>query len=78
MKLFRTLDFSLENGFAKNKWAVKTDLSQPTVHLSADFNMNNIEQFTKSEIITGLNSVIPISRNRYIAFKETYFNYMFE
>ena len=29
--------FSLENGFAKNKWAVKTDLSQPTVHLSADF-----------------------------------------
>ena len=88
VKLFRTLDdfvhlsdgrtiairelfskceeiFSLENGFFR-------------CHRSYIVNMNNIEQFTKSEIITGLNSVIPISRNRYIAFKETYFNYMFE
>lgn len=57
--------FSLENGFFR-------------CHRSYIVNMNNIEQFTKSEIITGLNSVIPISRNRHIAFKETYFNYMFE
>lgn len=57
--------FSLENGFFR-------------CHRSYIVNLNNIEQFTKSEITTGLNSVIPISRNRYIAFKETYFNYMFE
>lgn len=57
--------FSLENGFFR-------------CHRSYIVNLNHIEQFTKSEITTGMNLVIPISRNRYIAFKETYFNYMFE
>lgn len=57
--------FSLENGFFR-------------CHRSYIVNLNNIEQFTKSEIITSLKSGIPISRNRYVAFKETYFNHMFE
>lgn len=51
--------FSWENGFFR-------------CHRSYIVNLNNIEQFTKSEITTGLNLVIPISRNRYISFKETY------
>lgn len=56
--------FTLENGFFR-------------CHRSYIVNLNNIEQFTKSEISTSQNSAIPISRNRYVAFKETYFNYMF-
>ena len=56
--------FSLENGFFR-------------CHRSYIVNLNNIEQFTKSEISTSQNSAIPISRNRYVAFKETYFNHMF-
>lgn len=56
--------FSLENGFFR-------------CHRSYIVNLNNIEQFTKSEISTDQHSSIPISRNRYVAFKETYFNYMF-
>lgn len=57
--------FSLKNGFFR-------------CHRSYIINLNNIEQFTKSEITTNQNSTIPISRNRYVAFKETYFNHMFE
>lgn len=57
--------FSLENGFFR-------------CHRSYIINLNNIEQFTKSEITTNQNQAIPISRNRYVAFKESYFNYMFE
>lgn len=57
--------FSLENGFFR-------------CHRSYIVNLNNIEQFTKSEIMTSLKNGIPISRNRYVAFKETYFNHMFE
>lgn len=57
--------FSLENGFFR-------------CHRSYIVNLNNIEQFTKSEITTSQNMAIPISRNRYTAFKETYFNHMFE
>lgn len=57
--------FSLENGFFR-------------CHRSYIVNLNNIEQFTKTEIMTSLNAAIPISRSRYVAFKETYFNHMFE
>ncbi len=57
--------FSLENGFFR-------------CHRSYIVNLNNVEQFTKAEITTSLNSVIPISRNRYSAFKEIYFKHMFE
>lgn len=57
--------FSLKNGFFR-------------CHRSYIVNLNNIEQFTKSEISTSLNPAIPLSRNRYAAFKETYFNHMFE
>lgn len=56
--------FTLESGFFR-------------CHRSYIVNLNNIEQFTKSEISTSQNPAIPISRNRYVAFKETYFNYMF-
>lgn len=57
--------FSLANGFFR-------------CHRSYIVNLNNIEKFTKSEIRTGLNSTIPISRNRYTAFKEAYFKHMFK
>ena len=56
--------FTLESGFFR-------------CHRSYIVNLTNIEQFTKSEISTSQNTAIPISRNRYVAFKETYFNYMF-
>lgn len=56
--------FSLENGFFR-------------CHRSYIVNLNSIKQFTKSEITTGRNPAIPISRNRYAAFKETYFYHMF-
>lgn len=57
--------FSLKNGFFR-------------CHRSYIVNLNIIEQFTKSEITTNQSATIPIARNRYVAFKETYFNYMFE
>lgn len=57
--------FSLKNGFYR-------------CHRSYIVNLSNIERFSKAEIVTIHNAVIPISRNRYVAFKETYFNYMYE
>lgn len=47
-------------------------------HRSYIVNLNNVEQFSKTEVTTVHNAVIPISRNSYTAFKETYFNHMFE
>ena len=46
-------------------------------HRSYIVNLNRVEQFTKTEICTGQNARIPISRNSYMAFKDAYFNYMF-
>ena len=57
--------FSPENGFC-------------CCHRSYIVNLNNVERFSKTEIITVHNAVIPISRNSYAAFKGTYFNHMFE
>ncbi len=57
--------FSPKNGFFR-------------CHRSYIVNLSNVVQFTKSEITTNLKCSIPISRNRYVAFKETYFNHMFE
>lgn len=56
--------FSLENGFC-------------CCHRSYIVNLNNVERFSKTEVITVYSAVIPISRNSYATFKETYFNYMF-
>lgn len=66
-ELFSTCEniFSLKNGFYR-------------CHRSYIVNLSNIERFTKTEIITVHNTVIPISRNRYAAFKEAYFHYMYE
>ncbi|MDE5892794.1 MAG: LytTR family transcriptional regulator, partial [Acetatifactor sp.] len=47
-------------------------------HRSYIVNLNNIEQFSKTEVITIHKAVIPISRNSYAAFKEVYFNHMFK
>lgn len=47
-------------------------------HRSYIVNLNHIEQFTKTQLTTIHNAVIPISRNSYAAFKETYFQHMFE
>lgn len=56
--------FSPENGFCR-------------CHRSYIVNLNNVEQFSKTEVTTIHNATIPISRNSYAAFKETYFNHMF-
>lgn len=57
--------FSPENGFC-------------CCHRSYIVNLSNVEQFSKTEVTTIYNAVIPISRNNYAEFKETYFNHMFE
>ena len=56
--------FSPQNGFC-------------CCHRSYIVNLSNVEQFSKTEVSTIHNAVIPISRNNYAAFKETYFNHMF-
>lgn len=56
--------FSPEKGFCR-------------CHRSYIVNLNNIEQFSKTEVTTIRNAAIPISRKNYTAFKEAYFNYMF-
>lgn len=57
--------FSAENGFCR-------------CHRSYIVNLSKIQQFSKSEIVTFSHAVIPISRNSYSSFKETYFQHMFE
>ena len=57
--------FSPKNGFCR-------------CHRSYIVNLSNVKQFSKTEIITLHHAVIPISRNSYAAFKETYFRHMFE
>lgn len=47
-------------------------------HRSYIVNLSNVEQFSKTEVTTIHHAVIPISRNNYAMFKETYFNHMFE
>lgn len=57
--------FSPENGFC-------------CCHRSYIVNLSNVEQFSKTEVTTVHHAAIPISRNNYAMFKETYFNHMFE
>lgn len=57
--------FSPENGFC-------------CCHRSYIVNLNNVERFSKTEVVTIHKAVIPISRSNYVAFKGTYFNHMFE
>ncbi len=57
--------FTLEKGFFK-------------CHRSYIVNMKYIEQFTKAELIMKNGAKIPVSRNNYGAFKEVYFEYMFQ
>lgn len=57
--------FSPENGFC-------------CCHRSYIVNLSNVEQFSKTEVTTIYNAVIPISRNNYAEFKEIYFNHMFD
>lgn len=56
--------FTLEAGFFK-------------CHRSYIVNLNRVKQFTKTQLTTGT-AVVPISRNRYAAFKEAYFNCVFQ
>lgn len=56
--------FTPENGFC-------------CCHRSYIVNLTNVERFSKTELTTIYHGVIPISRNSYTAFKETYFNHMF-
>ena len=57
--------FTIEKGFFK-------------CHRSYIVNMKYIEQFTKTQLTTKSGIKIPVSRNNYPAFKETYFSYMFQ
>lgn len=57
--------FCLENGFCR-------------CHRSYIVNLSRVKEFSKSEIITFNQTSIPISRNSYTAFKETYFQHMFQ
>lgn len=57
--------FSPENGFFR-------------CHRSYIVNLSCVKQFSKSEIITFQHASIPISRNSYEAFKEIYFQHMFQ
>lgn len=45
-------------------------------HRSYIVNLSRVKQFTKTQIAIS-DAIIPISRNRYAAFKETYFNCIF-
>lgn len=56
--------FSLKSGFCH-------------CHRSYIVNLSHVEQFSKTQITTSHNALVPISRNSYSAFKEAYFNYMF-
>ena len=57
--------FSTENGFCR-------------CHRCYIVNLSRVKQFSKSEIITFNHASIPVSRNSYAAFKETYFQHMFQ
>ena len=56
--------FTLEKGFFR-------------CHRSYIVNLAYVEQFTKTQVTT-VNSTIPISRHRHEAFKDSYFNHMFQ
>lgn len=56
--------FTIEKGFFR-------------CHRSYIVNLKRVEQFSKTQIITYNNNMLPISRNSYLAFKEAYFSYMF-
>ncbi len=47
-------------------------------HRSYIVNLKRIGQFSKDTIITDNHAKLPIARNSYIAFKDAYFNYMFD
>lgn len=57
--------FSLKRGFFK-------------CHRSYIVQLSHVEQFTKTTLLTSHHMTIPISRSSYPAFKETYFNHMFQ
>ena len=57
--------FTTEKGFFK-------------CHRSYIVNMKYIEQFTKTQLVTKNGMHVPVSRNNYAAFQETYFSYMFQ
>ncbi len=57
--------FSPENGFCR-------------CHRSYIVNLSCVRLFTKTEITTFGDALVPISRNSYAAFKEIYFQHMFE
>ncbi|MGN0170707.1 MAG: LytR/AlgR family response regulator transcription factor [Lachnospiraceae bacterium] len=56
--------FTLEKGFCKS-------------HRSYLVNLSHVKEFTKTQISMNTGAAVPISRNCYQVFKETYFSYMF-
>lgn len=46
-------------------------------HRSYIVNLNHVEEFSKAGLVTSGHATVPISRNKYAAFKEAYFRHMF-
>lgn len=71
----RTIE--IRENFSKCKEVFSTDNGFFCCHRSYIINLNYVEQFTKSTVVTNSRVSIPISRNRYGKFKEAYFQHMF-
>ena len=67
----RELFSKCEGAFSINKGFYKS-------HRSYIVNLNCITQFTKTQITTNTDAVIPVSRNNYADFKEFYLKHMFQ
>lgn len=75
--LFNGTSISIRELFSRCEEVFSPDKGFFKCHRSYIVNLSCIEQFTKTQVCLFNHVNIPISRNRYIAFKETYFNHMF-
>lgn len=81
----RTVHVYMSNGntiiirelFSKCEEVLSPEKGFCRCHRSYIVNLNKVEQFSKTEITTTQGISIPISRNRYFMFKESYFQHMF-
>lgn len=71
----RTIE--IRENFSKCKEVFSADNGFFCCHRSYIINLNYVEQFTKSTVVTNSRVSIPISRNKYGKFKEAYFQHMF-
>ena len=67
----------IRESFSKCEELFPKELGFHKCHRSYIVNLNHVREFTKTLIVTDTNDLIPISRNSYTAFKETYLGFMF-